>query len=198
LRDFGITDANQAVEAILRGESQAVDVIKAEHTEGEIHYLNLLSLGFSAEAGALTNRRFKALGLGGYALAVVVSIARLGHPLFPYRTPNGPNRDAPSTLLSFSNSRFTGGTMEMAPGANVSDGLLDIIHIGPMNRRRLLSCFPQIYKGTHVDLDEIDHETTNEVLFSDVPPSDVMVDGEILQLALRRLVVLPGAIQVLR
>ena len=62
LRDFGITNAEQALSAILGGESQDVDIIRAEHTDGVIHYINLLSLGFSAEAGALTNRRFKGLG----------------------------------------------------------------------------------------------------------------------------------------
>ena len=88
--------------------------------------------------------------------------------------------------------------MEMAPAANPSDGLLDIIHIGPMNRRRLSSCFPKIYQGTHVDLKEIRHETTNEVVFTVDSETDVMVDGEVLKLRLKRLDVLPSAVRVLR
>ena len=87
--------------------------------------------------------------------------------------------------------------MEMAPDADVSDGLLDIIHIGPMSRKRLLTCFPRIYRGTHTQLEEVDHQTTHEVTFAMSHPTDVMVDGEILSLCLTRLTVLPKAIQVL-
>jgi diacylglycerol kinase (ATP) len=198
LRDFGITNAEEAVNAIIAGNTQLVDVIEATHTDGKFHYINLLSIGFSAEAGALTNRRFKGLGLTGYALAVVVSLTRMSHPCFPYQTDSLPLRADPSTLISFSNSRFTGGTMEMAPSADLSDGQLDIIHIGPMSRRRLLSCFPKIYQGTHVRLDEIKHNTATYVTFKDIPETNIMVDGEILRLTLQRLQVLPGAIEVLR
>jgi diacylglycerol kinase (ATP) len=198
LRDFGITDAQAALATIIKGESQPVDVIRATHSDGELHYINLLSLGFSAEAGALTNRRFKGFGLGGYAMAVVMSLLRLGHPHFTYTPAEATKRDGPCTLLSFSNSRYTGGTMMMAPEAQVDDGLLDIIHIGPLSRGRLLRCFPKIYQGTHVDLEEIDQGRSRRVDFFDMPKTDVMIDGEILQIALESLEVLPKAIEVLR
>jgi len=198
LRDFGITDADSALEAIIAGHSQPVDVIRVKHSDGEFHYINLLSLGFSAQAGALTNRRFKGFGLGGYAMAVVLSLLRLGHPRYPYAAAGAPQRSEPCTLLSFSNSRYTGGTMMMAPEAVVDDGQLDIIHIGPLSRNRLLRCFPKIYQGTHVQLAEIDQGRTTGVEFSEMPETDVMVDGEILRLKLEQLEVLPSAIQVLR
>jgi YegS/Rv2252/BmrU family lipid kinase len=198
LRDFGITDADSALKAILGGQSQPVDVIRATHAGGELHYINLLSLGFSAQAGALTNRRFKGFGLGGYAMAVVLSLLRLRHPRYPYAAEGSPQRSEPCTLLAFSNSRYTGGTMMMAPEALVDDGLLDIIHIGPLSRSRLLRCFPKIYQGTHVQLAEIEQGRAPRVEFSEMPEADVMVDGEILRLKLEQLEVLPGAIEVLR
>lgn len=198
LRDFGITDTDDALTAIIRGRSQPVDVIRAKHSDGELHYINLLSLGFSAEAGALTNRRFKGFGLGGYAMAVVMSLLRLGHPQYAYTAAGAPMRDEPCTLLSFCNSHYTGGTMMMAPEALVDDGLLDIIHIGPLSRARLLRCFPKIYQGTHVQLQEIEQTRAKRIEFFHMPKTDVMIDGEILQLTLEALEVLPKAIEVLR
>ncbi len=198
LRDFDITNTQQALEALLNGKPHPIDVIRVRHTDGELHYINLLSVGFSAEAGALTNRRFKRLGLGGYALAVIVNLVRLGHPKYSYQTNTGLKRTEPCTLLSFSNSRYTGGTMMMAPTAEVTDGKVDIIHIGPMGRSRLLSCFPKIYQGTHIHLEEIEHDRAERVVFQEMPKTNVMVDGEIISLQLQELEVLPSALEIIR
>jgi len=196
LRDFAITDLAAAVQAILRKQPRACDVVRATHAQGAVHYVNLLSLGFSAEVGALTNRRFKGLGLAGYALATVGSLVRLDHPCFPYALDDGPRETAPVVLLSFCNSRFTGGTMQMAPAADPTDGALDVIHVGAMRRRRLLGAFPKIYRGTHVHLPEVRTTTARSVRFDLSGPVPCMIDGEVCDLTLERLDVLPGALQV--
>ena len=46
---------------------------------------------------------------------------------------------SPCVLLSFSNSQYTGGQMHMAPSADPTDGRVDLIRVGPMGRRRLLT-----------------------------------------------------------
>jgi diacylglycerol kinase (ATP) len=198
LRDFGIVDAEGAIAALLRGESRAVDVVRATHDAGAIYYVNLLSIGFSATVGALTNRRYKPLGQAGYAFAVVNSLARLAHPTFPLRLDESEAIDLrPCTLLSFSNSRCTGGTMQMAPNANPADGELDVIRVGAMGRRELLRTFPKIYKGTHLAHPAVSETRARCVAFADPFPTDVMVDGEVLELTLRELRVLPGALRVI-
>lgn len=198
LRDFGIVDAEGAIAALLRGESRAVDVVRAVHAAGSIYYINLLSVGFSAAVGALTNRRYKPFGQAGYALAVVNSLARLAHPTYPLRLDDAEAIDLrPCTLLSFSNSRCTGGTMQMAPGADPSDGELDVIRVGAMGRRELLRTFPKIYEGTHLAHPAISATRARRVTFADPFPTDVMVDGEVLELTLRELRVLPGALRVI-
>jgi len=198
LRDFGIVDTEGAVTAILRGETRAVDVVRAEHTAGTLFYVNLLSVGFSAAVGALTNRRYKPFGQAGYALAVVNSLARLAHPTFPLALDDADTIDLrPCTLLSFSNSRCTGGTMQMAPDADPTDGELDVIRVGSMGRRELLRTFPKIYDGKHLAHPAISSSRARRVRFADPFPTDVMVDGEVLELTLRELRVLPSALWVI-
>lgn len=197
LRDFELQEPEAAVAAIRAGRRRACDVVRATHDGGELVYLNLLSVGFSAGVGDLTNRRFKRLGPGGYGLAVLGRLATLSCPIFPHRLDGGPLDDRPVTLLSFSNSRFTGGTMRMAPEADPSDGALDVIRIGPMGRRRLATAFPKIFQGTHVAMPEVDQGRARRVAFDLAAPVAVMVDGEVLHLRLRALEVLPGAIEVL-
>lgn len=196
LRDFELCDVDGAHAALLRDRPRRVDVVRAVHRDGELHYINLLSIGFSAEVGALTNRRFKRLGHAGYGLAVVLRVAGLRHPVFRVREDGGPVDERPCTLLSFSNSRYTGGTMLMAPHAEVDDGRLQVVRVGRLGRWGLLRAFPRIYKGTHVRLAAVEERRAAVVEFEGEPEVDVMVDGEVLRLALRRLEVLPGALEV--
>jgi diacylglycerol kinase (ATP) len=202
LRDFAVTDAEGAVRALLRAAgadaARAVDVVRAAHAAGAVHYVNLLSVGFSAVVGALTNRRFKPLGAAGYGAAVVASLVDLAQPVFPLRVDDDEGVDfRPCTLLSFSNSRCTGGTMQMAPPADPCDGQIDVIRVGAMSRRDLLRTFPKLYAGRHLEHPAVSHRRARRVSFADPSPTDVMVDGEVLELELRAIEVLPGALRVL-
>ncbi|MEZ4338016.1 MAG: diacylglycerol kinase family lipid kinase [Sandaracinaceae bacterium] len=194
LRDFAITDHEAALRAILKGDTRPCDVVKATHAGGELHYLNILGLGFSAEVGALTNRRFKPFGAAGYVLAVFITAARLAHPAFSIRLDGGATDARPCVLLSFSNSRYTGGTMMMAPHADTGDGLLDVIRIGAVGRSYFVRSFPSIFAGKHVDRPDVE-ETRAKAIDLDLPGPDVMVDGEVEARALRGEVV-PTPVEV--
>ena len=196
LRDYGIVDAKGAAAALLADARRTVDVVHCEHRDGVLHYLNIVGLGFAARAGAMTNRRFKSFGRHGYVLAVVGCVVRMRTPTFPLRLDGGPLDERPCSMLSVCNSRFTGGDMMMAPAADAADGLLDVVRIGPLGRVRLLRAFPRIFKGTHVELPEVECSRARRVDFPDGEPIDAMIDGEVRTLALRSLQVAPGAIDV--
>ena len=197
LRDFGITSEEKAISALKNGRIHNVDVVRVTHRDGVVHYINLLSIGFSAVVGALTNRRFKPFGAAGYPLAVVTSLMNMGEPVFAHSLDGGAVNSSPSTLLSFSNSKFTGGAMMMAPPANVSDGVLDVIRVAPMGRVELLATFPKIYAGTHLSHPKVSHARAKQVVFSGLGKIDAMIDGEVLELQMERLDVLPGVLQVI-
>ncbi|TNF32890.1 MAG: diacylglycerol kinase family lipid kinase [Deltaproteobacteria bacterium] len=197
LRDFGVTDVRRALMALEQGNERPVDVIRATHKDGVLHYINLLSVGFTAHAGALTNRHFKPFGALGYVFAVLVGVARLGHPRFPVALDDaGPRDERPCTFISFSNSRYTGGTMMMAPEADATDGWLDVIRMGPLRRGELVAAFPRIFKGTHRDMAQFEGARAKRVELALDGPVDVMVDGEVLSVQLESLEVLPGALRV--
>ncbi|MEM1415159.1 MAG: diacylglycerol kinase family protein [Myxococcota bacterium] len=199
LRDFGIADANAAATRIaraLRSGGQAVDVVRATHAEGAVHYINILGLGFTAAAGDLTNRRFKRLGDAGYVAAVLACVARLEHPVDPIALDEGEADRRPAVLLSFNNSKFTAGKMKMAPSADVSDGALDVIRV-ELGRAALLRTFPRIFAGTHVRHPKVEEARARHVRFLEPRRQPVMIDGEIMELALEALEVQPGALEVL-
>lgn len=197
LRDFSISDAGTAVRVIARGDTLRCDVVKATHADGVLHYINLLSVGFSAQAGELTNRRFKPFGALGYIAAVLATAARLELPVFPFRIDEGELDARPCVLISFSNSRYTAGTMMMAPHADATDGALDVIRIGEMGRLTFVKSFPSIFAGRHVDRPEVEETRAKRIDLALRGPVDVMVDGEVQRLMLQSLEVIPGALEVL-
>jgi diacylglycerol kinase (ATP) len=85
----------------------------------------------------------------------------------------------------------------MAPHADVSDGQLDVIRVGPLGRPRVLTTFPRIFRGTHVGRPGITERRARRVDFVDGVPRPVMVDGEIAILDLRSIEIVPGALRVI-
>ena len=99
-----------------RGPNAARRSLRLTHAKGEIYSLNLLSLGFTADVGALTNRYFKPFGYFGYLLGVFVRVLQLRRRAFRLRCDDDTDwNDSRCLFLSFSNSKFTGGTMLIAP-----------------------------------------------------------------------------------
>ncbi|MBO6934923.1 MAG: YegS/Rv2252/BmrU family lipid kinase [Deltaproteobacteria bacterium] len=197
LRDFAILDPDAALSALQGWKAQPVDVVKVVHAEGSFHYMNLIGLGFTARAGDLTNRRFKRLGPAGYVAAVLVSVAGLEKPVDPIKIDDADYGDArPAVFLVFSNSKYTGGAMKMAPDADPTDGYLDVIRAGDIGRASLVKTFPKIFAGRHVEHPRVEQGRAKKVEFLEPRKQPVMVDGEIMHLALESLEVRPGALSV--
>ena len=195
LRDFGITDPESAAEAIYRGQSQPIDVLRLTHKDGAIHFINTMGTGFVARAGELTNERFKLLGAAGYIAAVLVCVARLQYEDNTLRYAGGTD-EARTVLSSFSNSQYTGGSMRMAPDAQVADGLLDVVRAGPLGRAALIAAFARIFSGTHTELDEVWTRQVERVEFVEPSFQAVLIDGDLYHLTPLSIDVLPGAIRL--
>lgn len=196
LRDFHDRGAAGALEAILEGRRRPCDAVRLEHDGGALCFINNLIVGFAADVGALRNRRFGGLGEAGYVLAVLVQVARLAPRPRPMALDGGPVDREPVTFVTLANSRFTGGTMMMAPGADPADGLLDVVRAGPMSRSSLLATFPKIFKGTHLGHPAVSTVRARVVDFAVDEPVDLLVDGELLPLRPTRAEVLPSALEV--
>jgi diacylglycerol kinase family enzyme len=179
-----------------RQGEHTVDVVRVSHSEGELYSINLCTLGFSAKVGALTNRWFKPLGAFGYTVAVLLGLVGLRRNRLRLRADDEPWADIEHTLIAFCNSRYTGGSMQMAPAAKIDDGCLDLIHIGALSRWRLIRAFPRLFKGTHIALAEVKATTARKIALDLAGACDVLVDGEIFHLHLTELEVLPAALKL--
>jgi len=197
LRDFGDQGVEHAMQALLGRRSQACDVFRLTHRDGVLHYINLLSVGFSADVNILRQRRFKNAGTFGYWVSIFLGLAQLKRRPFPVRVAGESDFDRrPCLFLSFNNSKFTGGTMMIAPAAATDDGLIDFIRWGPIGRAGLVRNLGGLYDGTHVRHRLAESKKASRIEFDLDGPIDLMVDGEALTLHCQAIDVLPGALRV--
>ncbi len=206
LRDFqdlaaGETGLQHAMLALRERRSRPCDVLRLTHADGVVYYTNALSMGFAGDVAMLRHRRFQTLGNFGYLLAIFVCLARLNRRPIPVRYSIAGERQndfdqRPCLFLTFNNSKFTGGTMMIAPDAVTDDGLIEYVRWGPIARLALIRNLPTLYSGTHTSHPLAEHHAVSRVEFQLDRPIDVVVDGEVLSLKCQSLDVLPAALNV--
>jgi diacylglycerol kinase (ATP) len=197
LRDFSDRGVEHAIEALIAGRSQPSDILYLRHHDGVIYSINLLSMGFAADVATLRIRRFSRWGELGYVVSIFLGLARLHRRPFPVRTEGEAEFDRRRCLfLSFNNSKFTGGTMMIAPHAKTDSGLVEYVRWGPIGRLGLIRNLPKLYDGTHIQHPLAERKAARQIEFDLDAPVDVMVDGEVLTLHCETLEVLPGALNV--
>ncbi|HZW95274.1 MAG TPA: diacylglycerol kinase family protein [Candidatus Eremiobacteraceae bacterium] len=197
LRDFSDRGAEHAIESLIAGRTQACDVLRLRHRGGVIHYINLLSVGFPADVATLRSRRFSGHGELGYIISIFLGLARLKRRPFPVRVDGETEFDRRRCLfLTFNNSKFTGGTMMIAPQAEVNSGCIEYVRWGAIGRLGLIRNLAGLYDGTHIEHPLAERKAVRRVEFDLDAPVDVMVDGEVLTLHCEELDVLPGALNV--
>jgi diacylglycerol kinase (ATP) len=197
LRDFANDGAEASFQAMVEERKRPVDLLRLTHTKGETYSLNLLSIGFTADVATLANRIFKPLGPLGYLLGVFVRVVQLRRQAFALRCDKDQDWDERRCLfLAFNNSKYTGGTMLIAPNADPTDGLIEFVRWGPIGRLGLLRMLPRLYDGTHIEHPLASRRAVRHVEFNVPVPIDVMIDGEIATLECRSLEVIPAAVDV--
>ena len=202
LRDFmGDASSKDGLEhsilALEERRCRPCDVLRLTHRDGAIYFTNLLSVGFTANVAALRHRHFLELGQFGYLLSIFLCLARLDRRPFPVRVEGQQEFDRRRCLfLTFNNSKFTGGTMMIAPDAVTDDGLIEYVRWGPISRLGLIRNLSTLYDGTHTDHPLAERKAAKRVEFQLEGPVDVMVDGEVLTLECKSIDVLPSALNV--
>lgn len=197
LREFSDRGVEYAIESLLARRSRPCDVLRLRHKTGELYYINLLSVGFTADVATMRARRFNSWGEVGYQTAIFICLARFRRRPFPLSVDEESKIDRrPCLFLTFNNSKFTGGTMMIAPDASTDDGLIEYVRWGPIGRVGLIRNLPGLYDGTHTRHPLAEVRKVRRIVFHLDAPVDVMVDGEVLTLHCESLDVLAGALKV--
>ena len=192
-RGLGVPDdPEEAVEVLAAGHSRQIDVGEANGRR----FLGIVSVGFDS----VCNQRANEVRIIRSNLVYVYSVLRtlVGWKPARFTIRVGEERTRISGYsVSVANNSTFGGGMRIAPGAELDDGLFDVITIGELSRLRFVGNLPKVFKGTHVDEDEVHVFRAPRMELSASRPFPVYADGEYLTDLPVSLRLLPRALSVL-
>jgi YegS/Rv2252/BmrU family lipid kinase len=192
-RALGIPDEpEQAIATVLAGNTRRIDVGEANGRR----FLGIVSVGFDSECNRLANEVRLVRSNLVYLYSLVRTLRGWKPARFTIRVDDERMRVSGYSVSVANNSTFGGG-MRIAPGAELDDGEFDIVIVGEVGKLRFLANLPKVFKGTHVDRDEVRVFRAPHLELSASRPFPVYADGDHLTDLPVSLRVLPRALSVL-
>ena len=157
------------------------------------HFVNVAGLGFDAHVVASLPDRT----LGPLAYLVGLAKGLLSYDAVPLGLTFAERKiDARAFVLFFAIGRYCGSGMNVAPRAEVDDGLFDVTLVQALSRWEVLMSLRKLFDGTLLEHPKVIalREAAARV---DAGPLPVEADGELIGHAPVRFSILPRALRVL-
>ena len=184
IRTFGIPkDTDRALAVAADGATRTIDVGHVRFTghdgrEAERHFANISSAGMTGIAAERVNRGGKPLGAtAAFAWAAVATFVGYRNSKVTVDI-DGTVRSLVSNNVIIANCRYFAGGMKILPGADPSDGLLDVLVWGDVSKADLARNLHKLYRGTHVNHPKASITRARAVTVAHEVPLPIEVDGE--------------------
>ncbi|WP_337777040.1 diacylglycerol kinase [Mycolicibacter kumamotonensis] len=199
-REYGLPtgDPEAAADVVVDGWTETVDLGHiAPDNAAPSWFGTVMAAGFDSLVSDRVNRMRWPHGRMRYNLAMVAEISKLR--LLPFRLTFDDDKplEVELTLAAFGNTRSYGGGMQICPGADHSDGLLDVTMVHSGSRTKLIRLFPTVFKGTHVNLDEVSTRRAASIRV-ECPGINAYADGDFVAPLPVTVSAVRGALQILR
>jgi YegS/Rv2252/BmrU family lipid kinase len=156
----------------------------------------IASVGYDSVANRLANEARLIRGNLVYAYAALRALVMWKPARFQVRL-DGAEHEFEGYTLAAANTAYYGGGMQVAPEADPSDGVLDVVFIERSSKVRFAANLPKVFSGKHVEEDSVSCYRAREVEIVADRPFDVYADGEILTQLPARVTVRHSALRVL-
>jgi diacylglycerol kinase (ATP) len=188
------TDPDAAVRLALTGEARPMDVGRANGAA----FLLMAGMGLDAHMVRDADRELKdRLGVLAYFIAAFRNLGR-GPVRYAITLDGRLLYRRAKTVLVANMGKITGG-LELVPGADPEDGLLDVVILRAQGFWDLTRLAGLALLGRHVDDPGVEIHKAREILIVTVLPQPVQIDGNELEPTTRLHVqVEPGALRVVR
>ena len=169
-------------------------------SEGQRHFVNVASFGFSSAVARRANASSKRLG-GKVAFlgATLRELLVHDHQDVWVSIDGQARRQLRVMMAAVGNGRFFGGGMKICPDAQLDDGTLDLVAVGDLTRMEVIANIGRLFSGTHLEMEQVKHARITRV---HVEPVDadaeipVELDGETPGHLPATFEVLPGALRI--
>jgi len=142
-------------------------------------FINIASFGASGLTVRYVNKSSKPLGGSfAFAAATVKTMLKYKNTTIRVSYDDGPFENELIHVLAVSNGRFFGGGMQVAPDAEMDDGIFDVITLGDVGLWDLITNSSKLYKGTHLESPKINARRAKKVVVECEKELFIEIDGE--------------------
>jgi diacylglycerol kinase family enzyme len=160
-------------------------------------FIGIASLGFDSDANRIANEAPAQLGRLVYVYGALRALVSWRAAEFRIEA-DGDELRFRGWSVGAANSKAYGGGMYAAPGAEFDDGLLDVVLLEETSKPYFVrAVLPRVFKGTHVELDEVRVLRSAQVRISADRPFTVYADGDPIGDLPITLRAVPAAVRVL-
>jgi diacylglycerol kinase (ATP) len=185
------TDPLAAADRVIGSRRRTIDLARS----GDRWFVTVLAAGFDAIVNERANAMTWPRGQMRYNLATLAEL-RVFEPL-PYTLElDGEVRRVEAMLVAVGNGPSFGGGLRITHGAEIDDGMLDVVIIKTMSKPDLVRTYPKLYTGGHVHHPAYEHHRVRTVTVA-APGIVAYADGERLGALPLTVEVVPGALRVL-
>jgi len=195
------SDPSKAAEAILRGKTRCVDMVKVQTADGRTRlYAGGGGIGLDAEAARYAGGPYRRLpGRFRYMASALRALARY-RPLdvqIDFPGSDLAPQEGKALLAAVLNTPTYGAGVRLAPEAAFDDGMLDIVMIENLSKIGVLTLLPRLMGSGELRTSRVKRWKARRVRITTDRPSLFHGDGEILGATPVEIEVVEKAVRVL-
>ena len=194
MRGFDCLDPLEAARRIVTGRTRPIDAARVSLGGQTLYAFNIVGWGLVTDI-LIRSEGLRWLGESCYTAAAALEVLK-GRRRAARLIVDGRETSDKFSFVLACNTKYTGKGMLMAPYADLTDGLIDLVIVRKASRAQMLRLLPKVFNGSHVHSPLLEYVQAKE--FSLIPEVDetVNVDGELLDRSPIKVSMIPHAFDI--
>ncbi len=213
-RSIGLsTVPREAAKQLRDGRTEIIDVGRVTFGEkdgrrAQRYFVNISSFGLSVSINERVKKKgeFRWIlnesirGRTKFAISTIQEVLETQYKTVRVSIEGKESKTLNTLNFNICNGRYFGGGMKVAPDAKLNDGFFDVINIGDIKTARIMLNGYKLYRGTHLDLSEVNTLRAKHVTVESANPGESIkfeTDGEISGSLPAEFEVVPRALKII-
>jgi diacylglycerol kinase (ATP) len=160
---------------IRSNDSSKIDAARVISSHKSTWYVQILSSGFDAGVNKLANSIKWPRGKSKYTIALLLALFKFKPISYEIKT-DQQTLNLQAMLVVVANGQSYGGGMKILPHSSYEDGMLDLLYVDPVSKFTLLTIFPRVFNGSHINHPKV--KTLRSERFEISAKTNAYADGE--------------------
>ena len=172
---LGELEPKKAIQKILDGERLKIDAMEIKQGSKTSYAVNIIGWGMASRVNQISDQ-LRILGGIRYNIASLIGIATMKKKKLILRMDDEVINEDALFFLAL-NTVYTGKGMKMAPDADFTDGLIDIIMFKSATKLQVVNIFLKLFSGKHIFDPRVTYKQV-ESFRLESEGDDLNIDGE--------------------